>query len=89
LEPVLAFPKKINHSKNPGNNFMAVILDGNADLNLNNIKGTYNRLFLEYEDPLGYVGSDLEDKKFNESCKRIAVEMFYVFSQLHKRTKSN
>jgi hypothetical protein len=31
----------------------------------------------------------LEDTKFNESCKKIAVEMFYVFSQLHKRAKSN
>jgi arsenate reductase len=89
LEPVLAFPKKVNHAKNPDNNFMAVILDRNADINLNNIKGTYNRLFLGYDDPLGYVGSDLEDTKFNESCKKIAVEMFYVFSQLHKRAKSN
>jgi hypothetical protein len=89
LEPILAFPKKIDHSKNPGSNFMAVIVDGNADLNISNIKGTYYRLFLDYEDPLGYVGSDLEDAKFDESCKRIAVEMFYVFSQLHKRIKAN
>lgn len=89
LDPVIAFSKKIAHSKNPGDNFMAVILDGNADLNINNVKGTYNRLFLEYEDPNGYLGSDVEDEKFNESCKRVAVEMFYVFSQLHNRIKAD
>ena len=89
LEPVIAFPKKINHTKNPGNNFMAVILDGNADLNINNVRGTYDRLFLEYEDPKGYEGSDMENEKFNESCRQVAVEMFYVFSQLKKRLKSD
>jgi len=83
LSPLIVFPKKIDHTRNPGNNFMAVILDGNADLNINNVRGTYNRLFLEYEDPRGYEGSDLEKEKFNESCKQVAVEMFYVFSQLH------
>jgi hypothetical protein len=89
LEPVIAFPKKINHTKNPGNNFMAVILDGNADLNINNVRGTYDRLFLEYEDPKGYEGSDLENQKFNESCRQVAVEMFYVFSQLKKRLEED
>jgi hypothetical protein len=89
LEPVVAFPKKLNHVKNPGSNFMAVVLDVNADLNINNIKGTYDRLFLEYEDPKGYEGSDLEMEKYQESCRKIAVEMFYVFSQLHKRSKTN
>jgi len=89
LDPVIAFPKKLYHSKNPGDNFMAVILDGNADLNIKNVRGTYNRLFLEYEDPQGYEGSDLEDVKFNESCKQVAVEMFYVFSQLHKRLQAD
>jgi hypothetical protein len=87
LDPIIAFPKKISHTKNPGDNFMAVILDGNADLNINNIEGTYNRLFLEYEDPKGYEGSEIEKDKFNESCKNVAVEMFYVFSQLHNRLR--
>lgn len=89
LDPVIAFPKKINHTRNPGNNFMAVILDSNADLNINNVKGTYNRLFLDFEDPKGYEGSEIEAEKFNESCKQVAVEMFYVFSQLNKQLKQD
>jgi len=89
LAPIIAFPKKIDHVRNPGNNFMAVILDVNADLNINNVKGTYNRLFLEYEDPKGYEGSDMENEKFNETCRQLAVEMFYVFSQLHNRLNAD
>lgn len=89
LEPLIAFPKKLNHVKNPGDNYMAVVLDANADMNLSNIKGTYHRLFLEYDDPKGYGGTDLEMEKYHESCQTIAVEMFYVFSQLYKRSKAN
>ncbi len=87
LEPLVMFPKKIDHVKNPANSFMAVVLDSNAELNIKNIRGTYNRLFLEYEDPSGYVGSDMEKEKFDELCRQVAVEMFYVFSQLRKRKK--
>lgn len=87
LEPLVAFPKKINHVKNPGDNFMAVILDANAEMNIGNIRGTYHRLLLEYDDPKGYDGSDFEMTKYQESCKTIAIEMFYVFSQLYKRSK--
>ena len=88
LEPVVAFPKKIDHRKNPGDNFAAVIVDENADLNITNVKGTYNRLFLRYDDPIGFKGSEMEEDRFNQTCKQIAVEMFYVFSQLKKRLDS-
>jgi len=89
LKPIVAFTKKIEHVKNPYNDFMAVVLDENADINIQNIKGTYNRLFLTYEDPVGYEGSDLEEQIYEESCRRVAVEMFYVFSQLRKRLQEN
>jgi arsenate reductase len=84
-EPVVAFPKEASHNRNPKNQFMAVVIDRNADLNINNIEGTNERLMLEYEDPAGYVGSAVEQEKYEEVCKRVAVEMFYVFAQLRKR----
>ncbi len=89
LEPIVVFPKKLNYVKNPFDNFMAVFVDENADMNTQNIKGTYNRLLLNYNDPVGYSGSGLEDQIYDKSCKQIAVEMFYVFSQLRKRLKNN
>jgi arsenate reductase len=89
LTPIVAFPKKIRHIKNPYDNFMAVLVEENADINISKIKGTYNRLLLNYEDPTGYEGSGLEDQYYEESCRTVAIEMFYIFSQLRKRKKED
>ncbi len=85
LDPLVSFPKKLDHSRNPSSNYMAVVLDKNADMNISDIRGTYNRLFLDYEDPSGYQDAMVETAKYDETCRRVAVEMFYVFSQLKKR----
>jgi len=89
LTPIIAFPKKIEHVKNPYDNFMAVFVEENADVNISNIRGTYHRLLLNYIDPEGYDGSGLEDQVYEESCRKVAIEMFYVFSQLRKRMRDN
>ena len=89
LTPIVIFPKKIEHVKNPYDNFMAVFVEENADVNISNIKGTYHRLLLNYNDPIGYEGSGLEDQVYEESCRKVAIEMFYVFFQLRKRMKNN
>lgn len=89
LNPIVTFPKKVDHVRNPYHDFMAIFVEENADINIQNIKGTYNRLLLKYEDPIGYDGSEQEEIIYEESCRRVAVEMFYVFSQLRKRLKEN
>jgi len=89
LNPIVAFPKKISHVRNPYQEFMAVFVEENADINIQNINGTYNRLLLRYEDPIGYDGSGQENFIYEESCKQVAVEMFYVFSQLRKKLNNN
>jgi len=89
LKPIILFSKKNGHVRNPNDNFMAVFVDQNADMNIQNIRGTYNRLLLNYEDPIGYEGTVQENQIYDESCRQIAVEMFYVFSQLRKRLKDN
>ena len=85
LEPIMAFPKKIDYRKNPRNEFMAIVIEPNADLNLPRVRGTYNRLALLYKDPSGYVGTDECESRFDEVCRQMALEMFYVFSQLKKK----
>ena len=89
LDPLVVYPKKIEHVKNPNSNFMAIFVDHNADINISKIRGTYNRVLLSYEDPVGYDGSEMEEQIYIESCKKVAIEMFYVFSQLRKRLKGN
>ena len=82
LAPTVVFPKKINHVRNPRSNFMAVMTDANADLNLPIVKGTVYRLFIDYNDPIGADGTENEKEVYDESCRQMALEMFYVFSQL-------
>jgi arsenate reductase len=84
LEPIFAFAKKIDYRKNPRSDFMAIVIEPNADLNLPRVRGTYQRLTLLYEDPAGYSGTELEEEKFDEICRQIGLEMFYIFSQLRK-----
>jgi len=89
IDPIVIFPKKIDHVRNPSEEFMAIFVEENADLNVQNIRGTYNRLLLSHEDPTGYKDVSEEEQMYEKSCRKVAVEMFYVFSQLRKRLKEN
>lgn len=89
LQPIVAFPKKVEHVKNPYQDFMAVVVDENAEQRLPKIKGTFHRLFLDYEQPDEYLGPEMDIQLYENTCRKVAVEMFYVFSQLRKRLKSN
>jgi len=82
LKPIIVFPKKINHKKNPDGQFMAIIIEPNANANLTEVKGAQKRLSIYYDDPQGYEGVPEEEKIYNERSRQIALEMFYVFSQL-------
>jgi protein-tyrosine phosphatase/arsenate reductase len=35
-----------------------------------------------YEDPKAFDGTDLQDAKYDERCKQIAIEALYVFSKV-------
>ncbi len=85
LEPILVFPKKINHIRNPRTDFLAVLVDANAGLNLPGVKGTLYRLPIEYDDPIGYDGMENDKEIYDQYCRQMALEMFYVFSQLKPR----
>ena len=82
LKPVVIYPKKIDDRLNPPANFMAVIVCQNAAQNLPVVKGTYNRLELTFNDPLGYEGLDESKEEYDKTCRQIALEMFYLFSKL-------
>ncbi len=82
LKPVIIFSKKINHARNPSGQFMAIFLEPNADVNLPEVPGAVKRLSIYYEDPEGYDGTPQEKKIYDDRCHQIALEMFYVFSQL-------
>ena len=82
LRPIIVFPKKVGHKKNPSDQFMAIFVEPNAEANLYDINGAQRRLSIYYEDPQGYEGTPEEEKIYDDRCRQIALEMFYVFSQL-------
>lgn len=88
LKPIYLFPKKYLHRYNPPENFMAITLQEAAEMNLPIIKGALNREGILYQDPVGYLDSDMEMEKYQEISRKIALEMFYIFSQL-KHVKRN
>jgi hypothetical protein len=84
LEPIMAFSKPLDFRKNPRKDFMAIILETNADLNLPRVPGTINRLALLFDEPAGYAASEEVEMVFDKTCRQVALEMFYVFWKLEQ-----
>jgi hypothetical protein len=69
-----------NHSQNPVNNFAAIMTCSDAEENCPFIPGVELRIGTTYDDPKTFDNTPLQDTKYDERLKQIAVETFYVFS---------
>jgi protein-tyrosine phosphatase/arsenate reductase len=81
-EPVKAFSKKYEDSGNPQNNFCAVMTCSQADKACPAVIGATARVATPYDDPKEFDGTPQETAKYDERCKQIATETFYVFSKV-------
>lgn len=81
-DPMVCFSKKYNDEANPTKNFAAIMTCAEADSECPFVPGASSRIKLLYEDPKVADGTAEQDRKYDERCKQIATEMFYVFSQL-------
>lgn len=81
-EPLKAFSKKYNDASNPQNNFCAIMTCSQADEACPLVKGAVDRIAIPYHDPKAFDGTEQETAKYNERCKQIATETFYVFSKV-------
>jgi len=45
-------------------------------------KGVELRIGTTYDDPKVFDDTPLQDAKYDERCRQIAIETFYVFSKL-------
>lgn len=82
-EPALdCFSKRYDHSGNPSENFAAVMTCSEADEHCPVIPGATLRVPLTYEDPKEADGTPEETARYDERCRQIAVEMFFLFSQV-------
>jgi len=76
------FSKEYNHSINPTKEFAAIMTCSDAEENCPFIPGVELRIGTSYNDPKAFDNMPLQDAKYNEGCRQIALETFYVFSQI-------
>lgn len=81
-KPIICFSKVYNHEGNPQNEFAAIMTCSDAEENCPFIPGAELRIGTTYNDPKEFDNTPLQDNKYDERCKQIALETFYVFANL-------
>ena len=76
------FSKKYDDPYNAKENFVAVMTCSHADQNCPIVFGASLRVAIPYVDPKESDGTDLESATYDERCKQIATEMFYMMSKV-------
>lgn len=78
--PFICYSKTFDDSVNPDADFVAVMTCSDADENCPFVPGTDFRISVTYRDPKESDGTDMESQTYDERCKQIATEMFYMMS---------
>ena len=81
-EPITAFSKKFSHKENPQEGFVAIMTCSDADEACPFVPGADARFSIQYEDPKIADDTEQEEKVYDERCRQIANEMFYLFSKV-------
>jgi arsenate reductase (thioredoxin) len=80
--PSICFSKTFDDAGNPQSNFAAIMTCSDAEENCPFIPGVDLRIATTYDDPKAFDHTPEQDAKYDERCKQIALETFYVFSKL-------
>jgi len=79
-ELIKCFSKVYEDKFNPQENFAAIMTFSEADKNCPIVFGAEKRFPIRFEDPKKYDDSNLEEEKYDETCRQIAREMLFAFS---------
>ncbi len=80
--PQICFSKKFDDPYNPQDNFAAIMTCSDADENCPHVPGASFRISIPYNDPKEADGTSEEAETYDERCKQIAAEMFYLMSEV-------
>ena len=78
------FSKIYDDAYNPQENFVAVMTCSEADEHCPFIPGAILRIPLTYEDPKEADNTLEETARYDERCRQIATELFFLFSHIKK-----
>jgi arsenate reductase len=79
-DPMICFSKTYDDPANPSKNFAAIMTCSDADANCPFVAGATNRIPVTYTDPKESDGTDREEQTYDERCRQIGTEMFYMMS---------
>ena len=85
--PVLLYSKRYDDIQNPKNGFAAIMVCSQADEACPNVPGADVKFAIPYEDPKASDNTPYETARYDETCLKIASEMFYIMykvKQLYK-----
>lgn len=81
-KPIICFSKVYDDAQNPQSSFAAIMTCSDAEENCPFIPGVELRIGTTYDDPKAFDNTPLQDAKYDERCKQIALETFYGFSKV-------
>jgi arsenate reductase (thioredoxin) len=82
-EPIRSFSKVYSAEGNPKNNFVALLTCDHADKNCPVVQGAVMRVPVHYVDPKNSDGTATEAATYDETCRQIAREMFFLMKQVN------
>jgi arsenate reductase len=82
-KPIECFSKVYDHAKNPQKEFAAIMTCSDAEENCPFIPGVELRIGTPYDDPKAFDNKPQQDQMYDERCRQIALETFYVFSLIN------
>jgi hypothetical protein len=84
--PVIrAYSKLYNADANPRRDFIALMTCSVADKSCPVVNGAIARYAIHYVDPRLCDDTPIETTAYNERCREIAREMFYIMSEVRKQ----
>jgi protein-tyrosine-phosphatase len=84
--PIRAYSKLYNAAGNPKRDFVALMTCSSADRSCPIVKGALARHAIHYADPRVCDDTPTETAAYNERCREIAREMFYLMAEVRRRT---
>jgi len=83
--PIRAYSKLYNADGNPKDGFIALMTCSKADKSCPIVKGAVARYAIHYTDPRLCDDTPTETTAYNERCREIAREMFYIMSEVRNQ----
>ena len=83
--PIRAYSKLYNADGNPKRDFIALMTCSVADKSCPVVQGAISRYAIHYADPRLCDDTPTETAAYNERCREIAREMFYIMSEVRRQ----